>query len=144
MRLVRLVCSAVVVCLLVTATAAAHPERLTSFAFPVTGHVPNYRTTGPVNVVCKPNSGALLRKAYKSKKDRRTLKKRLALLKRCKYRHIQAAINHAKSGYRIQIMPGTYREEPSRRVPFGAPGQPPCAKNYVTVEEGYGQAPPPA
>jgi hypothetical protein len=143
MRSARLVVVALI-CLALPATALAHPERLTSFAFPVTGHVPGYRTTGPVNVVCKPDSGKRLRREFSSKKDRRTLRKRLALLKRCRFRHIQAAINKAKSGYRIQIMPGVYKEEPSRKVPFGAPGQPPCANDYVTVEEGYGQAPPPA
>jgi hypothetical protein len=131
------------ICLAIPASAAAHPERLTSFTYPVMGHVPDYRTTGPVNVVCKPNSTKLLRKEFKSKKDRKTLKNRLALVKRCKYRNIQDAINHAKTGYRIQILPGVYKEEPSRKVPFGAPGQPPCANDYVTVEEGYGQAPPP-
>ena len=41
-------------------------------------------------------------------------------------------------------MPGVYKEPPSRKVPFGAPGQEPCADDYVTVEEGYGDAPPPA
>jgi hypothetical protein len=42
----------------------------------------------------------------------------LKLLERCEYRHIQAAVNATTSGYRILIMPGTYREEPSRRVPL--------------------------
>src|SRR5206468_285711 len=108
----------VLICLAIPASAAAHPERLTAFTFPVMGHVPDYRTTGPVNVVCKADSAKLLRKEYGSKKDRKTLKKRLALVKRCKYRNIQDAINHAKTGYRIQILPGVYKEEPSRKVPF--------------------------
>ena len=131
--------AAVVVCLAVATSAAAHPERLTTFPYPVMGHVPTYRTSGPSNVVCKPNSGAVLRKEFK--KSRKVLKQRLALLERCRYHNIQAAINHAKSGYRIQILPGVYREEPSRRVPVGAPGEPPCANDYVTVEEGTGPPP---
>src|SRR6266436_10373514 len=54
-----------------------------------------------------------------------------------------AAINRARSGYRIQIMPGTYKEQPSRNVPVGAPGKPPCANDYVTVEGDFRFAPPP-
>jgi len=123
------------------ATASAHPERITAFTWPVTGHVPVYRTTGPANVVCKPNSAALLRKEFAHQKG--VLAKRLKTLKQCQYQDIQPAINHAKSGYRILIMPGVYKENPSRKVPFGAPGQPPCANDYVTVESAYGQAPPP-
>ncbi|MDX6663965.1 MAG: hypothetical protein QOG68_171, partial [Solirubrobacteraceae bacterium] len=132
--------TAVLLALLVLpATAAAHPERLTSFGWPASGKVPVYRTTGPSNVVCKDNSGAILRKTFTGK----TLKSRLKTLNHCAYHDIQAAINKAKSGYRILIMPGVYKEQPSRRVPFGAPGQPPCANDYVTVESAYGQAPPP-
>jgi hypothetical protein len=41
------------------------------------------------------------------------------------------------------ILPGVYKEQPSRRVPFGAPGQPPCKDDYVTVESAYGESPPP-
>src|SRR3954452_19067139 len=126
--------------LLVPATAAAHPERLTAFTWPVKGKVPVHRTSGPSNVVCKASSGKVLRKEFKGK----ALRKRLAMLNRCAFHDIQAAINKAKSGYRILILPGVYKEQPSRRVPFGAPGQPPCKDDYVTVEEGYGDAPPPA
>ncbi len=137
----RLVLAAFAVCLAIATAASAHPERITSFEYPVMGHVPTYRKTGHLNVVCKKNSAKLLRKEFH--KQPRTLKKRLALVKRCRYRDIQTAINHSKSGYRIQILPGIYKEIPSRKVPFGAPGQPPCANNYVVVEEGYGKSPPP-
>ncbi|MEA2423869.1 MAG: hypothetical protein QOH13_279, partial [Thermoleophilaceae bacterium] len=61
MRFSRGLVAALLVSLLTCASAAAHPERLTSFTFPVKGHVPAYRTTGPRNVVCKPNSAKLLR-----------------------------------------------------------------------------------
>ncbi|MEO6497033.1 MAG: right-handed parallel beta-helix repeat-containing protein [Solirubrobacteraceae bacterium] len=144
MRLLRGTIAALLLALMIPALAAAHPERHTTFTFPVQGKVPTYRTSGPANVVCKANSGKLLRKTYAARKHRKVLKKRLALLKKCRFRNIQAAIDKAKSGYRVMIMPGVYKELPSRKVPFGAPGQPPCGEDYVTVEEGYGQAPPPA
>src|SRR3954468_21418222 len=140
MRPARAVLGALLVALLIPATAAAHPERLTAFTWPVKGKVPTYRTSGPSNVVCKASSGKLLRKTFKGA----ALKKRLKMLNRCAFHDIQAAIDKAKSGYRILILPGVYKEQSSRRVPFGAPGQPPCKDDYVTVEEGYGDAPPPA
>src|SRR3954454_14050476 len=139
-RLLRPATAAVLAALIAPAAAGAHPERLTAFTFPVRGHVPAYRTTGPVNVVCTKASRRNLRQEFKG----RALRSRLALLRRCRYRTIQSAIDHAKSGYRIQILPGTYTEQPSRKVPVGSPGQGPCPNDYVTVEEGYGQAPPPA
>ena len=142
LRPARPVLAAVAVALTLSGTAAAHPERITAFTFPATGHVPEYRAHGPSNVVCKSNSRKLVKREFKG--DRRLLKRRLATLSRCRYHDIQAAINAAKSGYRILIMPGTYKEQPSRNVPLGAPGQPPCQDQYVTVEEGYGKAPPPA
>jgi len=140
MRLVRGTVAALLLALLIPAMAAAHPERITAFNWPVKGKVPVYRTSGPSNVVCKASSGKVLRREFKGK----ALAKRLAMLNRCAFHDIQAAINKAKSGYRILILPGVYKEQPSRRVPFGAPGQPPCANDYVTVESMYGQAPPPA
>jgi hypothetical protein len=143
MRTLRGMAAALLVAFLLPAAASAHPERLTAFTFPVTGKVPVYRTSGPSNVVCKASSGRLLRRTYAAKRQRKVLRARLALLERCRFHDIQAAIDKARSGYRIMIMPGVYREMPSRRVPFGAPGQPPCAEDYVTVEEGSGQAPPP-
>ncbi|MGI8631164.1 MAG: hypothetical protein ACR2NA_01245 [Solirubrobacterales bacterium] len=39
----------------------------------------------------------------------------------CKYRHIQAAVNDSESNDRIIVMPGVYKEEPSRKVPFVGP-----------------------
>ncbi|MCW2968565.1 MAG: Right handed beta helix region [Solirubrobacteraceae bacterium] len=139
MRALRGPAAAIVLALLWPALASAHPERIAAFEFPVTGHVPVYRTTGPSNVVCKANSGKLLRKEFRGQK--KLLRQRLATLNRCRFADIQAAINKAQSGYRILIMPGTYTEQPSRHVPVGAPGQPPCANDYVTVEEGTGPPP---
>jgi hypothetical protein len=68
---------------------------------------------------------------------------RLALLQQCRFHDIQAAIDSAQSGYRVLIMPGVYQEQPSRDVPVGAAGQPPCPNDYVTVEGDFRFAPPP-
>lgn len=144
MRVLRGTAAALLLALLIPAAASAHPERLTAFTFPVKGEVPTYRTTGPKLVVCKANSRALLRKSYAGKRYRRTLAKRLALLSQCRYHDIQAAVNKAKTGDRIMIMPGVYKEMPSRKVPFGSPGEGPCKDDYVTVEEGTDGAGPPA
>ncbi len=131
-----------ILALLIPTGAEAHPERITSFMFPAQSQIPTYRSRGPSNVVCKPESRSMLEQEWGY--DQRILKSRLKTLARCQFHDIQAAIDKASSGYRILIMPGTYTEQPSRDVPVGAPGQPPCANDYVTVEEGYGQAPPPA
>jgi hypothetical protein len=133
---------ALLACAVLAPAAQAHPERTTAFPFPAHGHVPKYRTRGPSLVVCKPVSRRLLKREFRH--DPRTLRRRLATYKHCRFGNIQSAINRAHSGFRILIMPGVYRETPSRRVPFGAPGKPPCAKNYVTVEGDFRFAPPPA
>ena len=129
----------VAVALVAPLLASGHPERTTAFPSPATGHVPLYRTTGPSNVVCTSASARMVAREFKG----RARRQRLATLKRCRFHTIQAAINHARSGYRILIMPGLYQELPSRRVPFGAPGKPPCASDYVTVEGDFRFAPPP-
>src|SRR3954454_540275 len=130
LRPTRPVLAAVAVALTLSGTAAAHPERITAFTFPATGHVPTYRAHGPSNVVCKSNSRKLVKREFRG--DKRLLNRRLATLSRCRFHDIQAAINKAQSGSRILIMPGTYGEQPSRSVPVGAPGQPPCQDQYVT------------
>ncbi|MEA2347238.1 MAG: hypothetical protein QOG62_1025 [Thermoleophilaceae bacterium] len=124
---------------LVPAVALSHPERTTKFPDPAVTKVPKYRTTGPLLVVCKDNSDTLLKREFGGKK----LKDRLDTLDRCKYSDIQAAINDAKSGYRIQIMPGVYKEMPSRHVPVGSFGNPPCASDYVETEGFTNTLPPP-
>ena len=40
-----------------------------------------------------------------------------AALQRCRFRHLQAAVDRAGNGDRIAVLPGTYREEPSRAKP---------------------------
>jgi hypothetical protein len=128
--------------LLIPLSASSHPERTTSFADQATGHVPAYRRSGPKRVVCKPNSKRLLKKEFR--RQPRALRWRLKLLKACRYRDIQAAIDKSRSNYRVMIMPGTYREMPSRKVPFGGPGKAPCANDYITVEGDARFVPPPA
>jgi hypothetical protein len=139
-RLLAPLAVALAVGLLAPLAAQAHPERITTFAFPAQGKVPVYRTTGPANVVCKKASRKLLKQQFKHNKG--TLKKRLKTLSKCRFHDIQAAINKAKSGYRILIMPGVYKEQPSRNVPVGSPGNPPCPDDYVTVEGDRSNPPP--
>jgi hypothetical protein len=130
---------------LVPPIALAHPERGTSFPSvrakpPDPGAVPKYRSKGPSIVVCKPDSKKLLRKEFKGNK--RLLARRLKQLARCRFHDIQPAVNAAKTGYRILIMPGIYQEMASRKTPVGSYGAGPCAANYV-VTEGFNSAPPP-
>jgi hypothetical protein len=101
------------------ATALGHAERATHYPDHDKGHVPALRSSGPSLVVCKPDSARLVRQAFKGRGPVRTRQRRTALrvLKRCRYRHLQAAVNAARSNYRILVMPGVYREEPSRKVP---------------------------
>jgi hypothetical protein len=141
MRRLRPLLTVIALGLAVPALAGAHPERTTVFSWPALGQVPTYRTSGPSNVVCRPESKALLQQEFKS--DPALLAQRLATLRQCRFSTIQAAIDQATSGYRILIMPGTYQEQPSRSVPVGSPGQPPCANDYVTVEGDFRFAPPP-
>ena len=103
--------------------AYGHAERLSYYPNHKLGEVPKYRTTGKALVVCKSDSGRRIRRLLSGKAERRNLK----LLDRCRYRHIQSAVDAAKSNYRILILPGVYREEPSRRV---AEPNPRCAGDY--------------
>ena len=140
---------AVVIALALTATAltmpsgsSGHPERTTVFPNPQGGSVPVHRNRGPAIVVCKRDSLSRLRSAFRTRPL--ALRGRLRLLRRCRFRSIQSAVNAAKSGYRILIMPGVYQEEASRAVPVGGYQQPPCANDYVETEGFTNTAPPPA
>ena len=102
--------------LTVVTAAGAHPERPTFYPDYTTGKVPKYRTSGgQVIRVCKANSAQLLRRSYsgKSKAMRKLRARRLRQLLQCRYRDIQKAVDKARNGARIQVFPGTYREEPS-------------------------------
>jgi hypothetical protein len=136
--------------------ALGHPEHPTLFptvAQAKAGGVPTYRTSGPFVVVCQPDSRPRLlaewpTRRFRTRGGKRTpvyaaaLRYRLRLLARCRFHSIQAAVNHARSGYRVLIMPGVYTEPASRAVPVGGYHRPPCANDYV-VTEGFSSAPPP-
>jgi hypothetical protein len=107
----------------VPAVAAAHPERTTVFPDYRLGEVPTYGTKGPSHVVCKRDSLMRIKRIWAGTGPRRTRMRaqRLALLKRCRFRDIQAAVEAASNGDRILILPGVYREERSRGVPVNDP-----------------------
>ena len=121
------------------AVTSAHPERTTTFPKLRLGHVPKVRHSGKALYVCK-NSRTKIKRYFRGKQRQR----RLRQLHRCRYHTIQKAIDNARSGYRIRILPGIYREKPSREVPVGSYGEPPCADDYVETEGFTNSAPPPA
>jgi hypothetical protein len=122
----------VAACLLAGATSAlAHPERPSFFPDHTKGSVPAYRTGGPALVVCKPESRALIKKLKGSKQLKKLRLRNQRLLKKCKFRHIQEAVDAAGNGYRILVLPGTYREEPSLKVPYPDPR---CAEKFISAE----------
>jgi hypothetical protein len=90
--------------------AGAHAERESFFPDHNQGAFPEYRTTGPSLVVCKPESRRLIGDI----RDKHLRKENTRLLRKCGFSHIQAAVNAAGNNARIQVLPGTYREEPSR------------------------------
>jgi hypothetical protein len=99
--------------LVLPAIALGHAERPAFFPDHTQGSVPEYRTTGQAHVVCKGDSGRLINRTVA---DPAARERNLALLRDCGYRHIQAAVNSATNGDRILVLPGVYREEPSRRI----------------------------
>jgi hypothetical protein len=118
--------------------ALAHPERHAFFPDGSVGAVPKYRTRGgQLLVVCKSDSAARIRRAFAGRGPRNTRlrRARLALVNRCRYRHIQQAVNAARNGARIQILPGVYREEPSRANPEPDPR---CADDYDEIGSALG------
>jgi hypothetical protein len=133
---VRIATAVVVAVLLAWAPAAlAHPERHSFFPDGSTGAVPEFRSTaGQVLTVCKRDSAKRIRHTFRgSAKLRRQRRTRLRQLEDCGFRHIQAAVNAAFNGAIIRVMPGVYREEPSRRNPEPDPR---CAGDYDTIGGG--------
>lgn len=102
--------------------AGAHEERPSQFPSGK-GEVPRYRTSGPTLLVCK--GGLTLRRIEQLRPAARA--RNLELYDRCRedgFRHIQEAIDAvSRRGTRILVLPGVYREHPSRRRPRGG-----CAK----------------
>ena len=113
---------------IVAGSAYGHAERLSYYPDHKLGKVPKYRTSGTALVVCKRNSGRRIRSLLSGRAERRNLR----LLKGCRYNHIQEAVDAARSGNRILILPGVYREEPSRRV---AEPNPRCKDDYQTYQD---------
>lgn len=112
---------------LLAAPASAHLERSTEFPDPSRGSVPELRTSGPTLVVCASDTRQRV-KSYPKRLKRRNLR----LLKRCRFRSIQEAVNAAARRYRILILPGRYTEPASRSAPFDDPR---CEADYETTHE---------
>jgi hypothetical protein len=94
------------------AAAMAHVERPSDWPhYP--GQVPQYRAAGPSIVVCQPDSGRRIRRLPNAKMRAGNL----ALLRRCSTHEIQTAVNRARNGTRILLLPGVYTEPTSRRYP---------------------------
>ena len=118
---------AVLMLALVVPAALAHPERQAHFPDGSVGAVPKYRKSADqILTVCKRDSAKRIRRAFAGQLERRRLRE----LKRCGFNHIQAAVNAARNGAIIRIMPGVYREEPSRRNPEPDPR---CANDYEEI-----------
>jgi hypothetical protein len=121
---------AVAAAALAPSTALAHEERETEFP-DGSGSVPEYRpmVAEPNLVVCKPDSARHISRI----RDRSLRRANLDLLSKCRFRHIQAAVDAvSERDTTIYVLPGTYREEPSRP-------QPDCAEEF---EEGDGRGAP--
>jgi hypothetical protein len=116
--------------LMLPAAALAHSEREAKYP-PGTDRVapPAFRTGGPTKVVCKKDSRKRIER-LNGKVERRNLR----LLRRCKFHHIQAAVTASKTGHRILVLPGVYREKPSRRVPYDDPN---CAGMTEQTSDGH-------
>ena len=123
----------------VASTAAAHPERQAFFPDPSKGAVPKYsgHNAKPL-VVCKADAKLRIKSIYKGSKHARKKRIRLRQAKQCRFRNIQAAVNHAKSNDRIQIMPGVYKEQPSRKVRVD---QAACRSMFETPDDGDATVP---
>lgn len=112
--------------LLITSTlvtsgiALAHKERPTDFP-DGTGTVPKYRPmiATPNLVVCKKDSRERIRGIKNDKLRRQNIK----LWSRCDFSNIQAAVDAVtRKGTTIYVLPGIYREKPTR-------SQPKCAED---------------
>lgn len=120
----RLAVMAMLAALLVplsAAPASSHRER--PAVFPAgTGDLPDYRTTGPHLVVCADDSPRRI--ARLPSELRRWNQALHAECQRRGFRNIQQAVDAVTTrGTRILVLPGVYRERPSR-----APLTPECAR----------------
>ena len=83
------------------------------------GAPPKYRNKGPALVVCKADSKQRIKALPRKTKAQRAMRNRnLRYLRNCRFRHIQQAVNAAPANNgRILVLPGVYKEEPSRASP---------------------------
>ena len=119
----RLVLVILLAALALPAVAAGHAERATYYPDRDAARVPKRARSGPSRVVCKSGLGEAhqAQLARQAEAGTRRASCGCGCSKRCRYRHIQQAVDAAKSGDRILIMPGVYREEPSREIPVNDP-----------------------
>ena len=129
-RLLAVVSLALVLAAVIFTTALAHEERPAQYPPGIAGQtVPKYRTSGKALVVCTKATRAHVRKMKAGKLRKRNQ----ALLKKCRYSQIMDAVQHARSGYRILVMPGRYEESHSRAVP---PEDPKCKDDHELASDG--------
>ncbi|NUW31492.1 right-handed parallel beta-helix repeat-containing protein [Nonomuraea sp. SMC257] len=121
LRRVGSVAALTVALLLPAGVALAHEER------PVTlpdgsGSVPALRTGEPDLLVCKTDEADFARRVAQFPAELR--ERNLTLFRRCLkdgVRHLQEAVDKVdRPGMTIAMLPGLYREEPSRAAPTGA------------------------
>lgn len=115
---------AVLLLLAAPAAAFAHAERATFYPDHAKAKTPERRTTGGRALyVCKPDSGTRIKRIFAGRgaKTTRLRKGRLKQLRRCAFANVQEAVDAARTGDRIYLLPGIYREEPSRAIPVNDP-----------------------
>jgi hypothetical protein len=120
--------TAVIVAAFFTGVASAHVERETEFP-DGSGSVPRYRPliSKPLVVVCKQDSGRRIRAI----RDPRLREINERLLSQCAFEHVQDAVNSVKRrGTTIYVLPGLYKEDPSRKSP-------PCEKSLGPRPRSY-------
>lgn len=124
---------AVLAVLLASGGALAHRERPFPDFGPRFGSVPDLnRRNGTTLVVCKPSSKPtraehldIHSRLPASEAEDAAWHRNAKLYRKCRFEHIQAAVNAADHGTTILVMPGVYREEPSRAVPTTSTGDNP-------------------
>ncbi len=110
--------------LLLPAAAWGHAERATFYPEHDKGSRPAMDASkGKSLIVCKQDSSKRIKAIFKGKgpKTTKLRKGRLKQVRKCKFEHVQQAVDAAESGDRILLLPGIYREEPSRALPVRDP-----------------------
>jgi hypothetical protein len=122
-----LVLAAAALILALPSGAGGHAERHTEYPNPNDGDFPAFHASdAPSRVVCKRDTRRRIADytgALRTKNQR--------LLKRCRFFHIQQAVNAASNGSTIYVMPGVYKEGPSLQPP-----KPECQAIYDQVNGG--------